>query len=96
MYVVWQPVLRSDDREAAERRASEFADDRIHHYWDKERFTGKLWKPVLGTRDIPWDVYFLYNTDAQWEEVPTSSRFLDASDDRRKNPAVFEKRLGKF
>ena len=75
VYVVWQPVLRSDNREAAERRADEFADDRIHHYWDKGRFTGELWKPVLGTRDIPWDVYFLYNPEAQWEDIPTSPDF---------------------
>ena len=72
VYLIWQPVLRSDDRATAVKRSNELSDNRIHHLWDKERFTGELWKPVLGTRDLPWDVYFLYGADAQWEKAPTS------------------------
>ena len=68
-------MLRSDNRGAAENRADEFDDVRIRHYWDKERFTGKLWKPALGTRDMPWDVYFLYNTEATWDDAPTAPDF---------------------
>ena len=71
MYLIWQPVLRSDDRASAVKRSEEFTNDRIHHYWDRERFTAKLWEPILGTSDLPWDVYFLYGTDAQWEGAPT-------------------------
>ena len=71
MYLIWQPVLRSDDRATAMKRSDEFTDDRIQHFWDDERFTGELWKPILGTKDLPWDVYFLYGANTKWKETPT-------------------------
>ena len=69
------PVLRSDDRPSAERRAREFADKKFTHFWDSNRLTGRLWQRVLNQRDTPWDVYYLYDADAQWEKEPTAPDF---------------------
>ena len=70
-YIIWQPVLRSDDRKSARRRTLEFANERFVHFWDKTRLTGELWQRVLDRKSEPWDVYLLYEADAQWERTPT-------------------------
>jgi hypothetical protein len=53
----------------------EFADPRFIHLWDRHRATGRLWQLVLGKRNIPWDIYFLYDANAQWENTPTVPDF---------------------
>ena len=75
VYLIWQPALLSDDRTAAERRTREFTNERLTHFWDGSRFTGRLWQRILNHRDMSWDVYFLYGADAQWEKGPTPPYF---------------------
>lgn len=75
VYLIWQPVLRSDDHASAENRVREFSNERFTHFWDGNRLTGKLWQSVLGAKELPWDVYLLYGVDAQWEKEPTRPEF---------------------
>jgi len=74
-YIIWLPILESDDRTAAEKRSGEFADKRLTYFWDDDRLTGKVWQRVLDIGGIAWDVYFLYGADAQWEKEPTVPDF---------------------
>ena len=75
VYLIWQPVLQSDNRASAERRTHEFASEEFVHFWDRSRFTGKLWQHILNRKAIPWDVYLLYDGSTQWEETPTRPDF---------------------
>jgi hypothetical protein len=65
-YLIWQPILNSDNRISAERRANEFVHEKLTHYWDSNKATGDLWKDVLRLKDTAWDVYLLYNGAADW------------------------------
>jgi len=75
VYLIWIPVLQSDDRASAENRFREFADKRFTHFWDSNLFTGLLWQRVLGMREVPWDVYLLYRAGSQWEKEPARPDF---------------------
>ena len=66
--IVWMPILRSDNRKAAEKRVGEFSDKRLTYFWDGDRLTGKLWKRVLEIKGVAWDVYFLYGALAKWKD----------------------------
>ncbi|MBI1927719.1 hypothetical protein HYR99_26215 [Candidatus Poribacteria bacterium] len=75
VYLIWMPVLSSDDRASAENRFREFADERFIHFWDGNLLTGLLWQRVLGMREVPWDVYLLYRAGSQWEKEPARPDF---------------------
>ncbi|HSE42997.1 MAG TPA: hypothetical protein VLH08_19715 [Acidobacteriota bacterium] len=65
LYVVWLPVLRSDDRESAVERTKEFSDSRINYYWDEEGITGTAWQKSLKIKSFAWDVYLIYEPQAK-------------------------------
>ena len=69
-YLIWQPILNSDNRVSAERRANEFPHEKFTHYWDSNSATGNLWKDVLHLRETAWDVYILYGGNAEWTTDP--------------------------
>ena len=73
-YIIWQPILNSDNRISAERRAREFTNEKFTHFWDSNSATGNLWKDVLGLNDTAWDVYVLYNGSAEWTTDPPDRR----------------------
>ncbi len=67
-YIIWLPMLPTDNRDQAEQRTSEFSDPRISYYWDGDRLTGALFQRVLDIPRVAWDVYLIYDEDAQWSE----------------------------
>ena len=71
-YMIWQPILNSDNRVSAERRAREFPNEKFTHFWDAHSVSGNVWKRVLGLNDTAWDVYLLYNAYAEWKVEPPS------------------------
>ena len=76
LYIVFLPILRSDDREAAIERTKEFADPRVTYYWDETLVTGKAWGDLLRLQMKAWDVYFLYPPQAQqWTDHPEMPAF---------------------
>jgi copper chaperone CopZ len=74
-YIIWLPILWSDNRASAEKRAGEFADHRVTYFWDGDRLTGKAWQRALGLSGVAWDVYFVYGAAARWEKEPTVPDF---------------------
>ncbi len=75
VYIIWQPVLMTDDRTSAERRSLEFSDKRLTYRWDAGRLTGDEWQRILGLDTVAWDVYFLYGPAAEWRKAPPRPAF---------------------
>ena len=71
-YIVWLPVLRNDSEYWATERSKEFSDPRVTYYWDPQRYTGNMWRKALKmTRELAWDTYYLYDSDATWSYKPS-------------------------
>ena len=76
VYVVWTPVLREDDRQAAAEAVKEISDERATHFWDADKSLGlSLGKTVTlpRGRKLAWDVYFAFSADAQWHDNPPAA-----------------------
>lgn len=73
-YLVWMPVLASDDRPAAEALARSERDGRARHYWAPTRALGRAWARIAPPRGEPlaWDVVMLFDRGARWtgSELP--------------------------
>ena len=72
-YVVWTPVLQEDDRQAAIKAVQRVSDDRATHFWDADKSLGfLLGKTVVlpRQRKLAWDVYFVFDRSAKWDEAP--------------------------
>jgi hypothetical protein len=74
-YIVWLPMLQSDNRAAAINRSNEFTDPRVIHYWDGDQETGKTWQKVMDIPRVAWDIYFLYDGVSEWDVEPTKPDF---------------------
>ncbi len=73
VYVVWTPVLREDDRQAAVNAIGKVFDERASHFWDADKSLGfALGKTVTlpRERELAWDVYFVFNVQAEWGDNP--------------------------
>ena len=76
VFIVWEPMLHSDDFGEAREIAGELEDDdRVVQYWDAERITGKHWRETLDINQIAWDVYMLYDREDRWASAPTMPDF---------------------
>lgn len=71
MYIIWLPMLRTDNDVAAVEAARELTEPRVQHFWDSERWSGDTWDGVLSLGATAWDVYFVYGRDAAWSDHPT-------------------------
>jgi hypothetical protein len=75
-YIIWLPVLPTDNRNWAVKRTKEFSDPRVRYFWDGEQLTGEIWQRVLGLEGpLSWDTYFLYNHKSHWADQPTLPDF---------------------
>ncbi|MBN4080784.1 hypothetical protein JYT44_00325 [Caldithrix abyssi] len=75
-YIVWLPILGTDNRSWSEKRSSEFHDDRLTYFWDADRLTGESWKKMFDDlQRTAWDIYFLYGAEAQWQGQPAMPDF---------------------
>ena len=78
VYVVWTPVLREDNLAAAGKSVAYVADDRAAHYWDQDKSLGfSFGKRVTlpRKRELAWDVYFVFDQQADWTEFPPEPVF---------------------
>ena len=75
VYIVWLPVLMTDDQVSAERRAAEFSDSRLIYFWDANHLTGDSWQRTLRLDGIAWDVYFIYGSKVNWQKQPPPPDF---------------------
>lgn len=76
-YIIWLPVLPTDNRNWALKRAGEFSDQRVRYFWDADQLTGQSWLRVLKLDGpLSWDTYFLYDHKAHWAvDRPTVPTF---------------------
>jgi hypothetical protein len=69
VYSVWQPILPSDAKFTVGRATKSLADGRVKHYWDSDNIFAKTFSPVLGIDQDTWDVYLVYDKDAEWKDT---------------------------
>ena len=75
-FVVWLPMLRTDDEKAAGQYAAAFTDVRVSQVWDGARASGELLKKTLGLNRTAWDVYLLYAPGVKWTaDAPPAPTF---------------------
>ena len=69
-FIVYIPMLRSDNREAAARSLKDWQDPRFKVYWDGEREIGRAYGKTMDMpgRAVAWDIYFLYGPEAKWKD----------------------------
>ena len=103
MYAVWVPILPSDAKLTVGRATKRLDDPRVGHYWDGDNVLTRAYAPVLGIEGNAWDVYLLYDEDAEWGDTPPKPIYwqeqLGISDesqlDRTKLTAEINKLLAK-
>lgn len=64
VYVVWLPVLPSDERFGV---ADVLVDERVRQFWDNDRLVSDEVGRVAGAGEgLAWDVYLVFGPDATW------------------------------
>ena len=77
IYVVWEPILRTDDARASRKATTLVPDPRARHYWIDTETLGELFQPALGLETEPaWDVYLVYSPGGTWNDVPPAPEFF--------------------
>ena len=73
VYVVWTPVLREDERAKVADVTGLIEDERVQHFWDKDKSLGFSFGKVVTLpreRALAWDVYFVFDEKAEWNDQP--------------------------
>lgn len=70
VYVVWVPSLPADKADRVPAATSRLADERVSHYWDERGELKKVYQRVMQMSEPAWDVYYIYNRDAEWKTEP--------------------------
>ena len=101
VYSVWVPILPSDAQITVGRATKYFTDARATHYWDGNSELVKGFAPVLGLGDSrAWDVYLLYDKDAEWTHAPPKPIFwqeqLGVSDETTLDPEKMAAEINKL
>ncbi len=72
VFVVWEPMLDGDSRQAAVLESSLYPDARICQFWDGKKTLAASLGKRLGLGDRPaWDVSLLYDRRARLDGAPT-------------------------
>lgn len=70
-FIVWLPMLRTDNEAAAGEAARLSADPRVHHFYDPSATSGRMIAAQLGGRGYAaWDVYLVYSSGVRWTDGP--------------------------
>ncbi len=75
LYIIWIPVLQTDRKEFAIRKAEEWKDERVKHFWDSERMTTLAWQEILGLDQLAWNVHLIYADSVTWGFEPSPPTF---------------------
>ena len=70
VYSVWVPILPSDAQLTVGRATKSLSDPRVRHYWDGDNVLTTAYAPILGIDGDAWDVYLLYDKNADWTDAP--------------------------
>ena len=75
VYCVWVPILWGDGRVSLPQATKRLPDQRVSHYWDHEGQLVREYARVLQIDGPAWDVYLLYDRNAEWKEQPPTPTF---------------------
>ena len=80
LFVVWLPVLSSDNFSSAEESRALLPDSRVKHFWDNAKKLGEDYRQILSFGEgckLAWDVYLVYRPGVKWprSETPPSPDF---------------------
>ena len=65
--IVWIKKLSGDSEQTAKKAAELFTDDRVHHFYDPIKSSGKAIANRLGWNgQVAWDIYLFYEAGAEW------------------------------
>lgn len=70
VYAVWLPILGIDTRASLPVATNRFSDPRVVQYWDAQAELSRSYAPVLNTNEVVWDVYFVFDRNAEWKDKP--------------------------
>ena len=76
VYAVWLPILGIDSKASLPLATRRFSDPRVVHYWDAKADLSRSYGPVLKTNEVVWDVYMLFDRNAEWKETPPAPVYL--------------------
>ncbi len=68
VYVIWEPTLGAS-RNRAVGATELMPDSRVRHYWNDAFIVGEYFREHAFDRTA-WDIYFLYGSEATWEDNP--------------------------
>ena len=98
VYVVWEPVTRTDSEQASYAASHLVSDPRVQQFWSGSRFTGHSFGRLSGKDDKPvWNSFLIFGGDKKWIDVPPAPDHfriappgaLEIPADRRMNGAKF-------
>ena len=71
VYAVWVPILPSDLKLSVPRATNRLPDERVSHFWDSGGELVGAYSRILELGDAQaWDVYFVFDRNAQWGGEP--------------------------
>lgn len=76
VYAVWLPILGIDSRASLPMATKRFSDPRVRQYWDAEAKLSHAYSPILKTDEVVWDVYMLFDRDAEWKDKPPAPVYI--------------------
>lgn len=93
LFVVWEPVLRTDIRSPDTRTLGRLSDSRVQQFWDKRHLVSAEMRKALESRpsNIPlgrrrtgnspdgilWDAVAIFSPGVRWEGTMPSPDYLD-------------------
>jgi hypothetical protein len=70
VFVVWEPILATDDEATAPPATVLIPDPRAVHFWAPELDLARAFGEHIGLAGEPaWDAYLLYDRTARWRSV---------------------------
>jgi hypothetical protein len=63
LFVIWLPVLSSDNFSSAEESRALLPDGRVKYFWDNAKKLGEDYRQILSLAEgckLAWDVYLVY------------------------------------
>ena len=61
-------MLWFDSKRSVPQATKRFDDDRVSQYWDSKAEMTSAYSSVLKVDQPAWDVYLLFDRDAEWKE----------------------------
>ncbi len=74
---MWVPILKSDVEGSVAQATGQLPDERVSHFWDGNGELVKGYSRVMkfGDGQPAWDVYFVFDHDAEWKDEPPAPAY---------------------